>query len=786
MLRYILTFILIFTALQVGYNQSIIKGLVQDQEGNPLVGVTILSNNNNCGITTDINGSFELSCLNEASTSISIAYIGYATIVYSLDSIKQLNPLIIKMYPIDLIICTIAVEDQQAQQNATQSQINLDANYIEKNNQGTLSKTLENIAGVNSINVGVGIAKPVIRGLAANRIVVSSQGIKQEGQQWGGDHGLEMDQFDVDRIELVKGAQALQYGSDALGGSINILPTRIPKKNSLKASILGLYKSNNNHIGTSAYLGANIQNVFFDARFSYQDFEDYRVPTDSFVYNGFILPIYNKILKNTAGKERNLKANLGIAKDWGILRFTISHYQLKAGIFSGAIGIPRTYQLQEDGKPRNIDLPSQKVEHWKLSLNNYFNIGAQSKLKLNIGYQQNIRQEYSYAHSHNQPTIDSSNTALQLNLQTVSANGYFEHNFNKKWRSTHGFTAQYQQNKRAGFEFLIPDFQTIRAGVYHLLNFKPTDRLHFNLGFRVDYAYNQNNGYEQLIYLADGSIGTETRTEENQAHYFNYAAALGAVYQLMPSKWYLRANFAKSFRVPYPNETASNGVHHGNFRHEMGNPDLTPEQGYQLDVSTDWQTTKFKGSLATYFNYFDNYIYLGPSGLFSTLPEAGQVYLYQQNDAIYTGFEATWAYTPIPKLSIEQAYEYVWNINLQTQLSLPFTPPASILTTLRYTYPKLSIFEDIYAQLQYRYNFAQNDVDRNELSSPNYHLLNLGLGWKLKIKQQYIHFNLQVQNLLDSSYLQHLSRYRQLNIPEQGRNFVVSIKIPFEVNLKPK
>lgn len=782
----ILIFILIFIAPNA-YSQNSIQGKVQDQVGNPLVGANVFSNTDGCTSSTDINGAFKLNCLNDSSSNIRISYLGYKTVNYSLDSIKQLKPLIVIMSAVEVTTYLITVDDQKLQKDQTLSNTTLDHNYIEENNQGSLSKSLENIAGVNAINVGVGIAKPVIRGLSFNRIVVSSQGIKQEGQQWGGDHGLEMDQFDVDRIELVKGAKALQYGSDALGGSINILPSRIPKKNSLKASILGIYKSNNHHIGTSAYLGANVQNVFFDARFSYQDFEDYRVPTDSFVYNGFILPIYNKILKNTAGKERNLKASLGIVRDWGILRFTVSHYQLKAGIFSGAMGIPRTYQLQEDGQPRNIDLPSQQVEHWKLSLNNDFNIGAHSHLKLNIGYQQNIRKEYSYPHSHNRPNQDNNNNiALALNLQTFSLNGYFKHSFNKKWQTTHGLTAQYQQNKRDGFEFLIPDFQTIRAGFYHILNLKATDRFLINLGIRLDYAYNENSSYEQPIYLTDGSIGKESRAVANQEHYFNYAAALGAIYQLNPQKWYLRANFAKSFRVPYPNELASNGVHHGNFRHEMGNPNLTPEQGYQLDLSTDWRLKGFKGSFATYFNYFDNYIYLGPSGLFSTLPEAGQVYLYQQNDAIYTGFEASWQYNPIPQIRIEQAYEYVWNINLQTRLSLPFTPPASILTTLRYEQPKLSIFEDIYAQLQYRYSFAQNDVDRNELSSPNYHLVNLGIGWKLKIKQQYIHFNIQVQNLLDSSYLQHLSRYRLLNIPEQGRNFVVTVRVPFEVNLKPQ
>ncbi|MCP4440055.1 MAG: TonB-dependent receptor [Aureispira sp.] len=785
-LKTLLTITVILLFSQLGNAQYMLKGTVQDVEGTPLTGAIVQLLSDGCNTITDLNGSFQIHYPEDTVFQIRISYTGFETITKQLKS-----PLEDRVFTFTLLsnpqtINIITVNENNLDNEQSQSQTLIYNQFIEKNNQGTLAKTLENIAGVNAINVGVGIAKPVIRGLSFNRIVVSSQGIKQEGQQWGGDHGLEMDQFDVDRIELVKGARSLQYGSDALGGSINVLPTRIPNRNSIKGSILGIYKSNNHHIGTSAYLGGNIKDIFFDGRFSYQDFGDYNVPTDSFVYNGFVLPIYNRILKNTAGKERNLKGSLGISKDWGIIRFTISHYHLQAGIFSGAMGIPRSYQLQEDGKPRNIDLPKQQVGHWKLSLNNDFSINEHSHIKLNIGYQHNTRKEYSYAHSHNRPVTDSSNIALELNLKTISLNGYFQHQFHKKWKVTHGLSAQYQQNQRSGFEFLIPDFQTIRTGMYHLANFSPNNRLQLSLGLRIDYAYNQTNKYDQAIYLSDGSISTETRVQAIQKHYFNYSAALGTNYQLLPKKWYLRANFSKSFRVPYPNELASNGVHHGNFRHELGNPNLKPEQGYQLDLSTDWQLKKFKGSFATYFNYFDDYIYLGPSSLFSPLPEAGQMYLYQQNDAIYTGFEFQWTYNPIPEFSIEQAYEYVWNINLQTNLSLPFTPPASILSTLRYEYPKLSIFEHIYAQLQYRYSFAQNDVDRNERTTPNYHLLNLGLGWKLRIKNQYIHFNIQVQNILDTAYLQHLSRYRLLNIPEQGRNFVVSLKIPFEVNTKNK
>ena len=165
--------------------------------------------------------------------------------------------------------------------------------FFKKNLEGTFANSIEKLPGISAINVGVGIAKPVIRGLSANRIIVNHQGIKQESQQWGSDHGLEIDQFDVERVEIIKGPGSLQYGSDGLGGVINIMPGNLIPENSLQGSVLGVHKTNNDHWGGSAKLAVNINNWFINTRYSRQDFADYSVPGNSFIYNGFELPIAN-------------------------------------------------------------------------------------------------------------------------------------------------------------------------------------------------------------------------------------------------------------------------------------------------------------------------------------------------------------------------------------------------------------------------------------------------------------------------------------------------------------
>ncbi|WP_052599793.1 TonB-dependent receptor [Aureispira sp. CCB-QB1] len=774
-------FLLFFCFGLVAAQNSRIHGQVTTEDNQILANVFVELMELSLTTLTDAQGYYEFE-VKEGAYTLQYSYVGFESIQEKILVEKGASVLVnIEFAATNYKDVAIVVNEEAAL--SIDQKTSLDGQFFEENAQGTFAKSLEKVTGVNAINVGVGIAKPVIRGLSFNRIVVNNNGIKQEGQQWGADHGLEIDQFGVDRIEIIKGAASLRYGSDALGGAVNILPNKIIPKNRIKASLLGIYKTNNQHAGMSASVAGRISDFFFDARFSYQDFGDYRVPAEVFVYNEFVLPIYNQQLKNTAGKERNIRASLGLIKDWGVSRLTFSHYYLNAGIFSGAVGIPRSYALDIDGNDRDIDVPSQQVNHFSLVWNNDLTI-KQHRLQLNIGYQNNLRQEYSFPHYHQLPPTDNSDVALQLNLQTVSGDLIFTQNVNKKWKHVYGGSFQYQINQRAGFEFLLPNFQTVRTGGYWFGTFKPNKRWVLSAGLRLDYAYNYNDKYAQAVYGERQTIQYLPKVAMNQQHFFNYAAALGMNYVLRKDVWNFQVNLGKSYRVPYPSETAANGIHHGTFRHEMGTPDLKPEHGYQLELSSHIKWKTVQATITGFGNYFQQYIYLSPTGKFSTLPEAGQLYQYVQTDAIYAGGELDWSWQPVPELTLRQGYEYVWNVNLQTQLGLPFTPPASILSEVRYEWKKLGFLENIYAQITHRYSFAQNRTDRNEPKTPAYHLLDAGLGFKIRIRKQVIQIGVQAQNLLNTAYLNHLSRYRILEIPEQGRNFVVTLKVPLEFALK--
>ena len=773
------------TAHAQSMEEGSIAGIVTDARGNALSAATIWLLPDSVASLSGDEGQFGFWGLTSGQYRVAISRVGYEndTLSVQLKAPEQVE-LSVRLLTNERQLATVRIIDEHAKQEEILSTEHLDENDLARNVQGNFSQSLSRLPGLDAINTGVGIAKPVIRGLSFNRVVVNDQGIKQQGQQWGADHGLEVDAFSVSMVEVVKGPASLQYGSDGLGGVINLMPAPVPTRNSISGQVIALGKSNNEHVGGSAQLRLNRNDFWVSMRYSRQDFGDYRVPADTFVFQTFILPLFDGYLKNSAGEEENREIQVGLSRDWGITRLTYSHYRLKSGLFSGAVGVPRSYALQPDGSRRDIDLPSQEVNHYKFLFTQTLLLGD-DHLNLNIGYQLNQRQEFGFPEFHNQPEVDISNTlALGLDLQTLSGNLHYEHQPGTRWKHVYGISLEHQSNVRSGWEFLLPDFQTWRGGGFVISNFEPDNpRWRFSGGLRLDIGSNQSDFFQRYVWDSNSRIIDSLSVPTTEDIFANWSGSIGGRYALSPENAWLKINLGKSFRVPYPSETVSNGVHHGTFRHEQGNPELQSEHGYQFDLGLDWVSSRFEAHLATYFNFFDNFIYLGPSGRLSTLPEAGQIFRYQQNDALYSGFELDWRWHITDKLDLYQAAEYVWNLNLNTTLSLPFTPQPSLLSEISYTWqPASPRWGECYATVSYRYVRANgpNRVDRNERTTPAYQLFDASVGTTLEWDRFRMEISLQGQNLLNTSYLNHLSRYRLINIPEQGRNIVLLIKVPFE------
>lgn len=769
-----------------------ITGTVYDEEKSPVPGAHILLLPDSTQTVSDVNGYFKLNKQVNGKKTLVVSFVGYTQYSIALAPSAKTDNLKIYLTPSSESLPIVEVHAEHDKQELTLKSEHIDKDELEKNLDGSFAASLQKIPGIDAINVGLGIAKPVIRGLYGNRIIVNQNGIKQEGHQWGTDHGLEIDPFDVENVEIIKGPASLQYGSDGLGGVINIKTDKIIKDNTWEGTLLSHYKTNNQHFGGSGNFEINVNDIFASVRFSVQDYGDFRVPADRFTYNSFTLPIYNNTLKNTAGNEQSFAITTGIKRTWGISRISVSRYRLNTGIFSGAVGIPRAYALEDDNNTRDIDFPNQEITHWKAAFNQliYFN---DDHVSIDIGYQNNRRREYSYPEFHNIPLSrvgPNNNLALGFNLETYSLNVHYENNTPSKLKWVHGGQIQYQKNERSGFGFLLPDFTTWRTGVYTLAEKALGKRnITVNGGLRVDYAKNKTEAYSQNVWDSNENITDSLDVPATNHDFFNVSAALGGQFKFWENRGVLKINFGKSFRVPYPSETVSNGIHHGTFRHERGTPDLKSEHGYQLDAGIEYTTPKFYLHVSGYFNYFQNYIYLGPTfpAQFSPLPESGQLFEYRQDNAIYTGGEIEWDWQFFKYLSLHQSFDYVQSFNPETKLALPFTPQPSLRNELAFSMNDKKFADELSFSIHHVYRLPAEGnlrIDRSEVATPGYQLFELqsAFGWKLKA--QYIELQMKVQNLFNTNYLNHLSRYRFINVPEQGRNFVITLKLHFNGKIK--
>ena len=682
------------------------------------------------------------------------------------------------------VVVTESYQQRQAKKSALAVDV-VDQDFLRKHFTGNFMQAMENIPGVQTMDIGSGFSKPMIRGMGFNRIAVLENGIKQEGQQWGADHGLELDAFNIGTVNVLKGPSSLLYGSDAMGGVIDITSPPVPSVDMLFGDVTLLGKSVNGTLGGSFMLGIKKSFWYAQVRYSEQHFGDYRIPTDTIVYLTQKMPVYGRKLKNTAGIERNIGFFAQYQRQRYKANYSVSNVYQKTGFFPGAHGIPDVSRVEDDGDSRNMELPYSKVNHLKVTTLQQY---AWEKLVLSgdFGFQNNHREEWSVFHTHygSQPVPEKDpDKELAFNLNTLSASVKVRFIGSSSWEHALGWDGQHQRNDISGYSFLLPEYYRSTTGLLWLTTYKPNNVISVSGGMRYDYGYIHISSHEDA-YLAD-YLRKQGYDEEQVEHYKwnshavkkkfgDYSFSLGLVWT--PSERHMvKANVGRSFRLPGANELAANGVHHGTFRHEQGDANLKSEQGWQMDASYNLRYNGFSISVSPFVSWFSNYIFLRPTGEWSVLPHAGQIYRYTGAEVLFTGTEATIDIHFLRSFNYRISGEYVYTYNCDEHIPLSFSPPFSMRNTL--TWQRKQVM--LYAEWQ---SIArQNRVDRNEDRTPGANLFHLGGSLNIPIRgNQAIEITLTARNIFNTRYYNHLSFYRKVEIPEPGRNFQLLIKIPFK------
>ncbi|OYX82957.1 MAG: TonB-dependent receptor, partial [Flavobacteriales bacterium 32-34-25] len=632
MKKYIIALFLGFSAMLQA--QNAVSGTVTDVSNQPIIGASVYIPELHKGTTTDADGKFAFKNLPNGSFRIAFSYVGFKTINQWIEKLTKNTVVNIRMenavLEIDEVIVSTPFNKMQSQNVMKVEHESIES--LQQKGTSTLIEGLATIPGVSQIATGTSIGKPVIRGLSGNRVLVYSQGVRIENQQFGAEHGLGLNDAGVESVEVIKGPASLLYGSDAMGGVLYFNPEKFADAHTFKANFNQKYFSNT--LGSNASMGVktSTDNWKFLARGTYNTHSDYKIGQGDRVTNSR----YN---------ETDFKTGIGYnnSKFSTVVRYNFNKLDL---------GIPEE-GVAEQTYSKDPESPRQEVDNHLLSLNNVIYFGH-SKLDVDLGYISNNRMEYE----------DGNEASLDMLLNTYNYNAKYHLPKMGQFEAVLGVQGMHQTNKNSGEEYLIPDATTNDFGVFGTANYEWGTSV-LQAGLRFD-----NRNLNSLAHEA-GEEEHHDETEEEHDEHEHHGADIDALSRSFNSvnaslgyktnlseTLVLRMNVASGFRAPNLAELTSNGVHHGTNRYEIGNANLKTEQNVQTDINLEYGNTHFEFFVNGFYNHINNYIYTSPTG---EIMDESDVFAYIQDNAKLYGGEVGVHIHPHPLdwLHYETSFESV-------------------------------------------------------------------------------------------------------------------------------
>lgn len=733
------------------YSQNTLTGNISDAEtGEPLEQVSVYIPQLENGTVTGQDGNYSLKNLPEGNYKLVISYIGFETYSASLQINLGSNLFDYQMVPsaieMDEVVLSTPFHKLQRENVMKVEQKSME----ELKQQGgiTLSEGITNIPGVSSVSTGVGIGKPVIRGLSFNRVLVYTQGVRLENQQYGGEHGLGLNDAGISSVEVIKGPASLLYGSDALGGVLYLNPEKFESSGETSGDVNMRYFTNTLGYNANAGFKTSGDKLKFLVRGAYASNADYETGDGTSV-------------TNSRFNEADLKTGLAYQAS----RFKT---ELRYNYNTSELGIPEEIGVQNNDRDP-LEPYQELTTHILSSKNNIF--FKKSSLEATFGYTVNNRKEFEEHHhedaeEEHMEEEEEEGAALDMRLSTFNYNIQFNPQWGKM-TTIFGVQGMHQKNENFGEEVLVPDAITNDFGVL------ATSHIHFDksdLQIGLRYDLRSINGEESGIEGDEEYIPTLSNKDYN-----SFNAAVG--YRMDLTQNIIgRLNFATGFRAPNLSELSSNGLHSGANRVEIGNPDLDSEQNFQIDLALEYGNKHIEAYVNTFYNIVNDYIYLEPTGEFR---ELDPVYDFQQQNAILYGGEFGFHLHPHPIdwLHLESSYDIVFG-ELEDNSNLPLIPANRWTNTFRVEWNKRNQDYKCYAFVTLQTFFDQNKVADFETKTPRYNLFNVGVGGDLKIFNQKVGYSITGNNLFDKNYISHLSRLKADGIANIGRNISFNLNVP--------
>lgn len=778
--------------------QNTLSGKITDfHDNSPLAGALVILVDSEKSVMTDLDGNFTIEGLCNKTYRLQVSHPECLARLVSVkmdgDTHKE-----IKLEHHVRELHSVVIQGNafgKTLNSARESKLSLE--QIARHSAGNLGDALKEISGVSSLSTGNAIAKPVIHGLSGSRVLIMNHGARMEGQEWGAEHAPGIDINSAGSISVIKGAAALQYGGDAVGGIVKIEPPHIPKTDSLYGRTLFTGATNGRGTGITSSLTKSYKNGWFASlQGTLKYFGDSEAP--------------DYVLSNTGFSEKAVSASFGFDNYLYGFKAYYSYFQNEIGILSASHlgGIEDLVRALKSEKPLiirdftyGIDAPRQETAHHLAKLEFFKRFEKLGKLSLEYDFQQNHRLEFDRrrdSDENNKPAID-----LTLKTHHAEANLEFK---NQDFEAKFGISGQYQSNytnPKTGVKRLIPDYDQYGFGAFSIASLELGKKFILEGGLRYDwshidsYKYYATSLWEERSYdeLFPGffveEIGTQTLTKP-EFTFQGFSAVAGMHYQLS-KELDLLANYSRAVRFPNPSELFSEGLHHSAARIEVGDLRFEKETATKFSISLIKESKKFSFSVSPYLNLVSDFIYLEPVGIRRTIRGSFQVWEYRQTDARLLGVDFDASVKLSEHFRFKHLFSMVKGKNVKSDEALINMPPANTVNTLTYSNEKAG---NLTLELESKYVFRQNEFPDNrfeiflpvsqstetvDLSTPPgaYHLLGFHAGIDLtKTKNYLFRLGLSVDNIFDNSYRDYLNRNRFF-ADNLGRNIKLRLNINF-------
>jgi iron complex outermembrane receptor protein len=716
-----------------------ITGIVYDaQTGQPLPGATLYIHEFEKGAISDQDGHFIINKLPSKDITMEVSFLGYETIIIKIQNNEELN---IKLNTTRLETAEVVVTASNfvsQHENAVKIEA-LNAKVIHSSGSPSFIESLTSIPGIDLISRGIGIGKPVIRGLSNSNVLFLNNGIRMENYQFSEDHPYVTDESGIDHIEVIKGPASLLYGSEAIGGLINILPEHPATTGHIEGDLLLQWHSVSNGYSINSGLKGTSKQLSWGLRGGLKNHRDYLDGERIFVPN-------SRFSQQSAKTFLNWNNNKGYYK----LSYEFNH------LLPG---------MTNTSSASLVTKNEYKKTFWFQDLSNHILLSKNTFFIQNVKFNANASYQFNHRILN---TDEKGEVDMQLASTTFELKSWIPTGENS--HLILGFQGANRRNKNNEAQSkVLPDYSENDRALMSLYQIRLYDKVSIQSGLRYDHR--DLNIPEQGKSSQSQDNEEETISEMNLS-YNNASFSTGATAEITHN-FIVRANIATAFRPPNVAELTQDGIH--GTRYEIGNSELNSQRNYESDLSFHYHTENFSVDLAGFVNIIDNYIYLSPSNEYEN---EYRIYQYMQDNAHIIGSEINIHYYPIKCLQVNAQSSTIRGTQEDGE-NLPFIPHNKISFGIKLEKEKIGKLQHPYLSLEMKHAFSQDHPSEFETSTPAYSLLNMGLGSYINLYHQKLNMTIIANNLMNKVYYDHLSTIKDIGYFNPGRNIALTVQWKF-------